>query len=72
MYSITELSMNFMSMSPAQQQQAFQELRTNIHLYSQVMPDLPLIKYITHGEDAVPRNQHGPIINAYKAWAENN
>lgn len=71
MYSVTELSMNFMSMSPAQQEQSFQEIHTNIHLYSQMMPDLPLIKYITHGETAVPRDQHGPIINAYKAWAEN-
>ena len=66
MYSITELSVNFMSMSPAQQEQSFQEIRTN----SQMMPDLPLIKFITHGEAAVPRDQHGPIINAYKAWAE--
>ena len=57
-----------MNMSPEQQAQSFQELTTNIHIYSQVMPGLPLIKYIVGGESAVPVNQHGPIINRYKEW----
>ena len=70
MYSVTELSLNFMSMSPDQQEQTFRELHTNIEVYSKIMPEIPLIKYIVGGEAAVPVGQHGPIINAYKAWVQ--
>ena len=68
MYSVTELSLNFMTLDAAHQEQIFQELRSNINLYRRIAPDLPLVKYVAEGIDAVPIDQHGPIINAYKAW----
>ena len=68
MYSVTELSMNFMTLDAAHQEQIFQELRSNINLYKRIAPDLPLVKYVATGD--VPADQHGPIINAYKAWLE--
>jgi hypothetical protein len=68
MYSIRELSMNFMTLDAEHQEQMFQELRTNINLYQRIAPELPLVKYVATGD--VPVDQHGPIINAYKAWLE--
>jgi len=68
MYSVTELSQNFMTLDPERQEQIFQELRTNINLYHRITPELPLVKYVATGD--VPIDQHGPIINAYKAWLE--
>lgn len=70
MYSVTELSMNFMSLDPAHQEQVFQEVHTNINVYRRIAPNLPLVKYIAEGIDGVPIDQHGPIINAYKAWLD--
>lgn len=66
MYSVTELSLNFMSLDPERQEQVFQELYSNINLYKRIAPELPLVKYVASGD--VPIDQHGPIINAYKAW----
>jgi len=66
MYSVTELSQNFMTLDAAHQEQIFQELSSNINLYRRIAPELPLVKYVASGD--VPIDQHGPIINAYKAW----
>lgn len=60
--------MNFMTLDAEHQEQMFQELRTNINLYQRIAPELPLVKYVATGD--VPVDQHGPIINAYKAWLE--
>jgi hypothetical protein len=68
MFSIEELTGKFNSMTSEQQAGVYQELTTNIHVYSQIMPNLPLIKYIVGGDSAVPVNQHGPIITRYKEW----
>lgn len=68
MYSLADLSVKFMNMDPEHQAQVFNEITTNIHIYNQIMPQLPLIKYIVGGEEAVPATAHGPIITAYKAW----
>jgi len=68
MFSIEELTGKFNSMTSEQQDGVYQELTTNIHVYSQIMPNLPLIKYIVGGDSAVPVNQHGPIITRYKEW----
>jgi hypothetical protein len=68
MFSIEELTEKFNSMTTEQKAGVYRELTTNIHIYSQIMPDLPLIKYIVGGESAVPLSQHGPIICKYKQW----
>ena len=66
MYSVAELTQNFLSLDAARQEQVFQELYSNINLYKRLAPELPLVKYAASGD--VPLDQHGPIINAYKAW----
>jgi hypothetical protein len=68
MYSVTDLSINFLKLDEAHREAIFQELRSNIDIYSKMMPEIPLIKYVKGGDSAVPETQHGPIILAYKAW----
>ena len=69
-YSIIELSMKFQSLDTDQQEQVSKEITDNIHIYGIIGSQLPLIQYIKGGESAVPVDQHGPIITAYKKWAD--
>ena len=68
MFSIEDLTNKFNSLDDEHKNGVFRQLTANIQVYSQIMPDLPLIKYIIGGESAVPLDQHGPIITRYKEW----
>jgi|694.fasta_scaffold110188_3 hypothetical protein len=68
MFSIKELTQKFNALDADSQSKIFEQLTKNPQFYNQLMPNLPLIKYILEGEAAVPVSQHGPIITAYKEW----
>ena len=70
MFTLDELIGKFQNLNEEQQQKVFEEATKNAASYDKIMPNIPLIAYILHGERAVPVSQHGPIIQSYKAWRE--
>lgn len=71
MYNIHELTQKFNALDNDGKSLVFEELTRNADTYIKIMPDMPLLRFILEGEVAVPVNQHGPIITAYKAWYAN-
>jgi len=67
-YSLADLTAKFNNLDQDKQNQVFSELHSNIDIYKQLAPQLPLVKYAAYGEAAVPADQHGPIITAFKQW----
>lgn len=68
MFSVAELTKRFNDLDADGKSKVFEQLTKNPQFYNQVMPGVPLVRYILEGESAVPESQHGPIIRAYKAW----
>ncbi len=71
MYSIEDLTKKFNALDDNGKDLVFEQLTRNAATYIKIMPDMPLLRFILEGEVAVPVNQHGPIITAYKAWYAN-
>jgi hypothetical protein len=67
---IEDLQERFNSLNDEEQSQVFREITANVVMYSKIFPTMPLLQYILNGENAVPIDQHGPIITKYKAWKE--
>ena len=71
MYSVADLTTRFHNLDAEHKIQVFEELTKNANLYNRIFPNMPLVMYILGGEEAVPVNQQGPIIQQYKAWQAN-
>ena len=67
MFSVIELTKRFNDLDAESRSKVFEQLTKNPEFYNQVIPGVPLIRYILEGESAVPESQHGPIIRAYQA-----
>lgn len=73
-FSIADLTAKFNALDEEHRKQVFAEIESKIDIYHKLAPNLPLLRYVKHGEDrvnGVPAEQHGPIITEYKNWKAN-
>ena len=65
---IDTLNQNIQNLSQSEQEQLFKLLSENANILIKLIPDAPLLKYITSGYTT----NNDPVIQAYDAWKKNN
>jgi hypothetical protein len=60
------IAQNIMSLTKSEQEQLFSIVNDHADLLSKVIPQVPLLEYITTGVAIDSIND--PLIQAYKAW----
>jgi len=59
---------NIQNLTASEQEQLFQMLTDHARILIKLIPDAPLLKYITSGYTT----NDDPVIQAYDAWKKNN
>ena len=59
---------NIQNLTASEQEQLFQMLTDHARILIKLIPDAPLLKYITSGYTT----NNDPVIQAYDAWKKNN
>lgn len=65
---IDTLNQNIQNLSQNEQEQLFKLLLENAKILIKLIPDAPLLKYITSGYTT----NNDPVIQAYNAWKNKN
>ena len=65
---IDTLNQNIRNLSQNEQEQLFKLLTENANILIKLIPDAPLLKYITSGYTT----DNDPVIQAYSAWKNKN
>ena len=65
---IDTLNQNIQNLTASEQEQLFQMLTDHARILIKLIPDAPLLKYITSGYTT----NDDPVIQAYDAWKKNN